>query len=245
MKKMNIAVVFVVVLLALILSSAFYIHLANSIATLPKANISIEVVYAYVGYPTANKVAGLDNTNSQTNQAYTLSSYIFILKVTNNGAQMVSLTEFRAYLAQHITENQIGLNDSNGNPAPGALGGPAFEITNTIISDTQTSLQSSGFSNYLDAGKSRLIALTGMVSLDSFSQQYLQSGSLSIWGSVTGQTGYASAQSAWSAQSVSENDVRQVKFQDVGGDYIYNALLGQNQTLIIDGLDAIVNSSNI
>ncbi len=244
MKKMNIAVIFVVVLLALILSGAFSIHLANTLSTPLKANISNEVVYAYVGHPTANNVAGLDYTNSQTNQAYTLSSYIFILKVTNNGAQMVSLTEFRVYLAQHITENQIGLNDSKGNPAPGALGGPSFEIENTIISDTRAGLQGGGFSNYLDAGKSRLIALTGIVSLDSFSQRYLQNGSMSIWGSVTGQTGYASGQSVWSAQSASANDVRQVALQDVGGDYLYNALLGQNQTLTIDGLDATVNHNS-
>lgn len=244
MKKMNIAIIFVVVLVALILSGAFYIHLANTFAIPPKANISVEAVYAYVGHPTANNVAGLDYTNSQTNQAYTLSSYIFVLKVTNNGAQMISLTQFRVYLAQQITENQIGLNDSNGNPAPGGLGGPSFEIKNTIISDTRTGMQSGGFSNYLDAGKSRLIALTGMVSLDSFSLKYLQNGSLSIWGSAIGQTGYASGQSAWSAQSESANDVRQVVLQDLSGDYLYNALLGQNQTLTINGLDATVNANN-
>jgi hypothetical protein len=243
MKKMHIAVIMVVVLLALVLSGAFYTHL-NTFSTPPKANISIEVVYAYVGHPNANNIAGLDYTTAQSNQAYTLSSYIFILKVTNNGAQMVSLTEFRVYLAQHITENQIGLNDSNGNPAPGALGGPSFEIRNTIISDTRTGVQSSGFSNYLDAGQSRLIALTGMVSSGSFSQQYLQNGSLSIWGSVTGQTGYASGQSLWSAQSESANDVRQITLQEMGGDYLYNKLLEQNQTLIINGLDATVNSDN-
>jgi hypothetical protein len=244
MKKMNFAVIFIVALLALILSGAFYIHLANTLTIPPKAKISIEVVYAYVGQPTANSEAGLDYTNSQTNQAYELSSYIFVLKVTNNGAQMISLTQFRVYLAQQITENQIGLNDSYGNPAPGGLGGPSFEIKNTIISDTRTGLQSSGFSNYLDAGKSRLIALTGIVSLDSFSLQYLHEDTLSIWGSVTGQTGYASGQSAWSDQSTSANDVRQVALQEVGGDYLYNALLSQNQTLTINGLDTTVNSKN-
>lgn len=244
MKRMIIAIISGVVLLSLVLSGAFYINMANTYSAPPKADISTEVVYAYVGHPTANAMAGLDYNNSKINPAYALSSYIFILKITNNGNQMVSLTQFRAYLAQHITENQIGLNDTNGNPAHGALGGPSFEITNTIISDTRTGLQSGRFSNYLDAGKSRLIALTGIVSLDSFSQRYLQNGSLSIWGSVTGQTGYASGQSATSGESESANDVRQITLQNVGGDYLYNVLLGRNQTLLIEGLDAKVNSNN-
>ena len=104
---------------------------------------------------------------------------------------MVSTTQFRAYIAEQITENKIGLNDTNGNPASGGLGGPSFEIRNTIISDQRAGFQSAGFSNYLDAGKSRLIALTGMVSLNKFAEQRLENLTVSVWGSVNAQNGYA------------------------------------------------------
>lgn len=156
---------------------------------------------------------------------------------------MVSMTEFRAVLAQRITENKIGFNDSNGNPAPGGLGGPSFEISNSMVTDQRASMATAGFSNYLDAKSSRLIALTGVISLNKFDQQHLQSGHLSVWGSVTAQTGYASGQSVWGPDSQSANDVEQVTFKQIGNDYLYNVLLSTNQTLIIDGLDVTVESN--
>jgi hypothetical protein len=92
----------------------------------------------------------------------------------------------------------------------------------------------------LEAGTPQLIALTGVVSLNQFSEQRLENLTVSVWGSVTAQTGYASGQSAWTSQSQTANDVKQIVFEHMGGDYIYNRLLEQNQTLVINGLDATV-----
>ena len=238
--KVKYLIIFAVGLSAVLLTGALYTYWTNA-RTPPKANIDAKVVYAYIGHPTVNAItAGFNYNTSQTSSNYNLASYVIILKATNNGAEMVSMTQFRAYIAQQITERAIGLNDSNGNPAPGSLGGPSFEISNTIISDSRTGLQTGGFSNYLDAETSRLIALTGVVSLNQFSEQILENLTVSVWGSVTAQTGYASGQSAWAPQSQTANDVEQIVFQRTGDDYLYNRLLGQNQTLVIDGLDAIV-----
>jgi hypothetical protein len=236
-------IVTVVVLCSVVVADIGYSHWC-SVETLPKANIEVKVVYAYLARPTVNSnAAGLTYDASPKGEGYNLTSYIVILKVTNDGDQMVSMTQFRAVVAEHITENAIGFNDTNGNPAPGGLGGPSFEISNALITDQRMATQSAGFSNYLDAGKSRLIALTGMITLDKFDQQNLRTGTLSVWGATIAQTGYASGETAWTSNSQSANDVEQVTFQQVGGDYLYNALLGTNQTLVINGLDATVVSS--
>jgi hypothetical protein len=234
-------IVSVIVLLSIVLASTGYSYW-HSATALPKADLSIQVVYVYLTHSTANSEGGF-NYDTLKGEGYNLTSYVIILKVSNNGAQMVSMTPFRAVLAQHITENKIGFNDSNGNPAPGGLGGPSFEISNPMVTDDRAGMASAGFSNYLDAKSSKLIALTGVVSLNKFDQQYLQSGHLSVWVSVTAQTGYASGQSVWGPDSQSANDVEQVTLRQIGNDYLYNVLLSTNQTLIIDGLDATVEGN--
>ena len=236
--KFIILIVLAVGLSAILLTSAFYIYW-NNILPEPKPNINVKIAYIYIGHPTINtNSAGFNYNISRSSSEYNLASYVIILKVTNNGDKMVSMTGFRGYIAEQITKNEIGLNDSNGNPAQGSLGGPSFEISNTIISDARTGLQTSGFSNILDAGQSRLISLTGMVSLSKFSEKHLENPTVSIWGTVTAQIGYANGQSA--PQSQMAYDLKLIAFQHNESDYLYNQLLGQNQTLVIDGLDAKV-----
>jgi hypothetical protein len=238
------------IVVALVVSSAVAVDAGysywRSLAVLPKADIDVKVVYVYLAHPNVNSVAAGFNYDASTNEegynltGDNLTSYIVILKVTNNGDQMVSMTQFKAVVAQHITENAIGLNDTNGNPAPGGLGGPSFEISNPLITDLRAPSPSSGFSNYLDAGKSKLIALTGIVTLDKFAQKSLQNGALSVWGSTVAQTGYSDEKTLWGPSSQSANDVEQITLQNVDGNYLYNQLLAANQTLVINGLDATV-----
>lgn len=239
MKPKFVFLIFLAVgLSAILLTSAFYIYW-NNVLPEPKPNVHVKIAYIYIGHPTINtNSAGFNYNISRSSSEYNLASYVIILKVTNNGDKMVSMTGFRGYIAEQITKNEIGLNDSNGNPAQGSLGGPSFEISNTIISDARTGLQTSGFSNILDAGQSRLISLTGMVSLSKFSEKHLENPTVSIWGTVTAQTGYANGQSE--SQSQMAYDLKLITFQHNESDYLYNQLLGQNQTLVIDGLDAKV-----
>ena len=213
--KFVILIVLAIGLSAILLTSAFYIYW-NNVLPEPKANIDVKIAYIYIGHQTVNtNSAGFNYNISRSSSEYNLASYVIILKVTNNGAKMVSMTGFKGYIAEQITKNEIGLNDSKGNPAPGSLGGPSFEISNIIISDARTGLQTSGFSNYLDVGKSRLISLTGMVSLSNFSEQRLENPAVSVWGTVTAQTGYASGQSARTSRSQMAYDLKLIAFQHI------------------------------
>ncbi len=250
-----ITIIFAVVLSSLILSVAFYsYYLSNIVETQPKADISVKLVYAYIGHPTVNnKIEGLyyNNTQTKSDMNYNLASYVIVLRVTNNAEanrhqQFVSITQIRVAVAPLIVEYKQFLNDSNGQPAPGGLGGPAYGISNAVISEDRKALQGevAGWSDYLDAGSSTLVALTGMTTTDKFSQQYIQNGTLYVWSHIIAQPGYPDAKSIITPQDQSANDLEQVKFQNIGGDYLFNDLLAQNQTLVIDGLRAQVLPSS-
>ena len=154
---------------------------------------------------------------------------------------MASLTNFKVYVAPKITVNSVGFNQSNGQPAPNGLGGPSTEIENALISDQRAALPSgNSLSYYVDAGESRLVALTGMTSFSKFSEQYLENEMLYVYGSATAQPGYSDGQTAWTPQSQMAYDLKHVPFQNVEGDFVFNTLLGKNQTLLINGLDVNV-----
>ena len=243
--KYIVTLVVAAVLCSVVVAGTFYAYWMG-VNSSPKANIEVKVVYVYIGHQNVTDTEGLTYSTSPTNQDYNhynLDSYVIILKVTNNGAQMISMTEFRAWVAQQITENKVGLTDTKGNPAPGGLGGPSFGISNAVIDDERAGLSTPDFSNYLDAGSSRLIALTGVISIQSYMGQFLQNGTAYIMGSVTAQTGYASGLNVLTPQSQSADDIEKITFQTMGnGDYLYNNLLFSGQSLIINQLDAEVNS---
>jgi hypothetical protein len=244
-----IIIIVAVVLSFTILTGSFYSYWIN-IKTPPKTNIGVKVVYAYIGHPTINSnIAGLyyNSTQTKSDMNYNLTSYVIILRLTNNGEatshqQFVSITQIRVDVAPLIVEYKQFLNDSNGQAAHGGLGGSAYEISNAIISDERKALQDeAGWNDYLDAGSSTIVAITGITTTDKFSQQYLQNGTLYIWANIIAQPGYPDAKSIYTPQDQSANDLEQVKFQNIGGDYLFNDLLVQNQTLVINGLNAEVS----
>jgi hypothetical protein len=213
----------------------------------PKPNFDVKVVYAYIGHSQINNETGLNSDLCLTGQSYNmlqsynLDSYIIILKVTNNGAQTLKLSESKVFVAENIVENEIGFNDTNGNPAPDGLGEPLVVVHNSVVSDERSGLGSNPvLSPYLDAGESRLLAFTGLISIGKLDGQYLQNGTAYLMGSLIAQN-YGDNKAT---QSGFASDIEHVTFQDLGnGEYLYNNLLGPGQTLIINQLDAQVGKS--
>ncbi|MGA3061056.1 MAG: hypothetical protein ABSD92_11910 [Candidatus Bathyarchaeia archaeon] len=144
MKRQDLIIVILVVILAsAIFSGTMYYW--STVHTPTKADIGVKVVYVYIGNPDVSNLVGSSFNATQPTQGNSLDAYVIIMQVTNLGSQMVSMTEFRAFVAQQITENKIGLNDSQGNPAPGGLGGPSFAISNQIIDDERVGLPTPDF----------------------------------------------------------------------------------------------------
>jgi hypothetical protein len=239
--KFVVLIVCVAVLVTLLLIGGFSTFCKPEAS--PKAEVGVQVVYAYIGHPTVDSnVTGLDYDVSANVNGNTLASYVVVLRATNLGAEMFTMTDFHVYVAPQITYNAIGFNDSNGNPAKGSLGSSSIEISNALLSEERAAVPSGRtLSYYLESGDSKLIAITGLASFDRFMEQNLQNGTLYVYGSVVAQTGYADGHTTWSSQSQTGYALRQVTFENVGGDYLYNALLGENQTLIINGLTATVS----
>lgn len=237
-KKYLISVLFVALLVFSIAGIRAYYN--NDKASLTKADITVKIAYAYIGHQTLNNdVTGLNYEVNGKNASNSLVSYIVVLKITNQATEMASLTDFRVYVAPEIVYNSVGFNQSNGQPAPGGLGSPSLEIRDALISDVRVQSYG-GYSNYLSADQSRLIALTGVISLDKFSEEDLQNGTLYIYGAATAHAGYADWQTAKAAEGQIAHDLQHVTFTNVNGDYLFNNLLDKNEILLIDGLDARV-----
>ena len=202
---------------------------------LPKADLSVKLVYAYIGHPTLSaNTTGLDYSIPQTNTVYRLASYVVILKVTNNAAQDASITDIRLFVAPNIKVHDAFFTQPNGSPVPGPMGLPAVEISNALISEQRTPKSLAGWSNIWQPGDSRLVAITGVTSFGPWAEQYLLNGTLCMYGAVSGEPAYIAGTSG------SSYDFRQVTFQNVGDGYLFNELVGKNQTLILDGLGAEV-----
>jgi hypothetical protein len=232
----------VTIILAAILSAIVLVGAVSSYLTettvVPKADIAVEVVYAYIGQPSVNSnTTGLYYNVTKASTDYSLSSYIVVLKVTNNAAESAKITDFRVFVAPNIKVFDAFFTQSNGSPVPGPMGLPALEVNNALISDQRAGESSGAWANVWQPGSTRLVAISGMTSFNKFEEQYLQNGTLYIYGNASGEPAYTSG------KSDGVYDLKHVTFQSVGDGFLYNDLLSKNQSLLIDGLDARVSPS--
>lgn len=200
--------------------------------------MSVDVSYVFIGQmENKENVTGLNYSYSKTDSNSMLVSYIIILKIANNAPDAARVTNFRAYLAPQITVHDAFFTQPNGSPVPGPMGQPAVEVQNALITEARDGQVTGGWSNTWWSYTVRLVAITGITTLNNFDQQYLQNRTLDVYAGVNAEPAYTKG------KSDNAYDYKRITFTYVDGNYLYNALLEENQTLVIDGLDAKITAN--
>jgi hypothetical protein len=210
--------------LALIIGLALaYPLLAADITAPKKVQGNVEVVYAYIGDLAADaNVSGLWRNFSEPAGVVAVNgvrfsydvhplSYFIVLKITNPTASTVSL---------NILDLMVGPQISRDNETG------SIAANNAVFIDHRETKMVLGWNQLWSPGESRLIYLSGVVGAHDLTYSALQNGSITIYVSTSG--------SMFSDQNAvfTGYDLKQVQLQTFGTNYLYNNLIGANQTLI-------------
>lgn len=170
--------------------------------------LDIDVQYAYFGVQDFNQnITGLwRNVTCPQENCLHLVSYLIVLNVTNHSGKLAYVEEFEAAAAPRIIVD-------NGT-----------EIDNKVVYDVRTIKWSPGWDQYWSPNESRLIGLTGMTDVYDPPYQALLSGTLYLYGHVEGIT-------PGEKSTVVGSVVKRVQLQIFGREFLYNALLSENQML--------------
>ncbi len=234
----------ILVALSLGLALAYPLYITG-MPTFAKANMGLEVVYTYISAPLSNSsLTGLWRNSSDEWQAdNVIFSYMIVMNITNYSNTSVQMIKLHAIVGPTISADA----DSG-----------ALSAANPVVNDERELMFGSGLSDtYWLPYESRLVSLTGMngvpesfynvlngsgpvgsYSVDSLGTHYLLNGSsgLFVYGRFEGQIAYSKS------EGIHSTDLKQVQFQNVQGDYLYNNLLQDNQMLRLyfNGLDVQV-----
>jgi hypothetical protein len=220
-------------LTALVLGLALaYPLLVMNLPVTKKADLGVEVVYAYFGTPYVDpNVSGLWRNYSIPQETVNVGgtrwgldvnvvSYFLVLNITNNSNQPAYITTFDTIVGPSISADPNGII-SAGNP---------------VLTDYRHVNYYPGWDQIWSANASRLIYLSGIVGVHDLSYSTLNSTGIWIHAKVEG-------------HSYEENvqlfgvDYRRIPLQTFGQAHLYNNLIGENQTLIFyNGLDVSVGT---
>jgi hypothetical protein len=197
-------------LLALVLGLAVSSPiLFSELTPVTRIQLDIDVQYAYFGVQDFSQdITGLwrNVTYPQENYLH-LVSYLIVLNITNHSGKLVYIEEFEAAAGPRIVVD-------NGTV-----------MVNKVVYDVRTIKWAAGcWDQYWSPNESRLIGLTGMT--DVYDPPYLAllSGTLYLYGHVEGI-------SPGEKSMVVGSTVKQVQLQTHGREFLYNALLSENQML--------------
>lgn len=201
-----------------------------------KIQMEVDVVYAFFGIQEFdNQIIGLWR-NSSDPYEYNLHiiSYFIVLNVTNRSDKLAIIDEFEASAAQEILvyngTNRIGSErlGENISISPSNVGF-GVSIQNRIVTDFRDmSRYYPGWSQYLSPKASRLVALTGIVEISNIAAyDALSSGNIYLFGRVRGRPlGEGTPSTAFC--------LKQIQLQKIEKDFLYNAVLSENQMWRID-----------
>ena len=214
--------------LALILGLAFSVPLlVSNLKPRTSIELIVDVKYAYFGDQLfGQNISGLWRNTSNLQDGYIyygqhLISYIIVLNVTNHSDKLAYVDELEAAAAPEII-----------------VGNSSTEIANAIVDDVRTIKFFPGWDPSWEPDESRLVALTGTVSVYENAYQSLVSGTLYLYGRVEAMA-YGSG-----TYSVGFG-LKQVQLQEYGREFLYNALISGSQLLQIEnGFDVSVQSGS-
>ncbi len=200
-----------------------YPMLASDLIATKDVSGNVEVVYAYIGDLNVDaNVSGLWRNFSEPAGVVAINgvrftydvhplSYFIVLKITNPTTSTVSLNSLDLMVGPKINrDNETG----------------SIEASNAVFIDHRETKMVLGWNQLWSPGESRLIYLSGVVGAHDLTYSALQNGSITIYASTTG--------SMFSDQKAvfKGYDLKQVQLQTFGTNYLYNNLIGENQTLI-------------
>jgi len=215
-----------VIALTLGLAAASPILIPN-LALTNKIQIEVDVVYAYFGVQDFNQnVTGLSRNLTGVPH---IVSYFFVLNVTNRSNKLALIGEFEVSAAPEILV-QNG-TEVVGSKKLAERTTESFGVSkeNPIVTDLRDlSRFYPGWSQYWSPNKSRLIALTGMVEVSSVAYTALTNGTIYLYGEARGKP--------YEGGTLSRGfSLKQIQLQKIGKEFLYNALLSENQLLRFDG----------
>jgi hypothetical protein len=207
-------------ILALLLGLAFSIPLLlSNLKPSTRIELIIDVKYAYFGDQVySQNMSGLwRNTSNPQDYEQHLISYIIVLNVTNHSDKLAYVDELEAAAGPEIIAE-------NG----------TLQMHNAVVYDVRTIKFFPGWDQLWQPNESRLVALTGTVSAYKIVYQSLMTGNLHLYGRVQAM--------AYGSRTYSDGfGLKQVQLQEYGGEFLYNALISENQLLQIEsGFDVSI-----
>lgn len=209
-------------ILALLLGLAFSIPLlVSNLKPRTSIELIVDVKYAYFGDQTfSQNMSGLwRNASNPQDYERHLISYIIVLNITNHSDKLAYVNEFEAAAGPEIQADNV-----------------TTSMHNAVVYDVRAIKYFPGWDQYWGPNQSRLVALTGTVSVYQIIYQSLMSGTLYLFGRVQ-------AMAYDSGTYSSAFGLKQVQLQEYGREFLYNALISGNQLLQIEnGFDVSVQS---
>lgn len=230
--------------------------LVSNLALTTEMQIEVDVVYAYFGVQEFNSsVIGLwRNLPPQPWEYPAIISYFIVLDITNRSNETALMGEFEVSAAEKIlVHNGTGIIDgeelkaniSTSLPSVYARAstypsGEGFGVAkfNVILTDFRDlSRYYPGWSPYWPPHTSRLVGFSGMVEVSSSAYATLETGTIYLFGEVGGKP-YGGG--SWSTGY----SVKQVQLQIIGKEFLYNAVLSEDQILRVDndGIDVYIET---
>lgn len=232
--------------LALGLAAASPMLIPN-LALPTKVQIEVDVVYAYFGvqeFP--SDITGLwRNQSDSWENTLHIVSYFIVLNVTNHSDKLALIGEFEVSAAPEILvingTDMIGSEKLAEQTTVSPISGEGFGVSkeNPILTDLRDlSRFYPGWSQYWSPNESRLIGLTGIVEVSNIAAyDALQSGTIYLYGEAKGKP--------YEGGSLSTGfGLKNVQLEIIGSEYLYNAMLSENQILRMDsnGIDVFIET---
>lgn len=211
-------------LLALIIGLATaYPLFASDFPSLMSIETDVDIVYAYISATVSNtNITGLwrnrNNISENSNQVF---SYLIVLNVTNYSNESVRIDRLTAIVGPNVSASEGSLYAAS---------------VNAVVIDSRQTSGSFPFDNTVMPYTSKLIGLSGITGSPAVFYEALNRDNIFLYGGIEIRLAYRAS------RSTTANSLKQIRLRNVGGDYLYNELLQENQTLQLfnGGLDVIV-----
>jgi len=217
--------------LVLGLALAYPLLVMNMPATKEEV-LGVDVVYAYFGSPYLDvNVSGLWRNYSIPQEIVNVGgipmgldvnviSYFIVLNITNNSNQPVYINNFDTIVGPSISADLDGI----------------ISAPNSIMTDYRDVDYYPGWGNIWSENTSRMIYLSGIVGVHDF-----------VYGDLNGSLWIHAKVGGWSYGEEKVHafgvDYKEITLQTFGEAYLYNNLIGEQQTLIFyNGLDVSVGT---
>lgn len=213
-----------------------YPLLVSSFPSLSKADFGVDVTYAYIeplksdsnltGFYWNNSIVEIQGSGGLPSGALEADglvvSYLVVLNITNYSDDSARIRNFDIAVGPHISAGSDG----------------GFVAENLVLTDSRYLTYYPMWDEVWRPHSSRLIGLSGVTGVHEIPYASLNGSLVYLYGSAEGQVAYTNG-----GQSTYSYSLKQVQFQSLGNDYLYNTLMNENQILLFyQGLDVSIGT---